>query len=190
MKLSDEQLKLMRIRGLPGYLIQEQELKIEDYISTYTHEEEGTTPLRITKDQQLNWYKAMLQDITHSPYIACISSNPNDMRAKIVGAMLMKECLLQDKEVLWHTLIGGYVDDLRDNTKYWRKKLDVLIIANVTPDSTPNKFEKLRDILELYSDIPRIVLTTQVEPLEFFNTMGIQLNYGFNLKSKRSKALG
>lgn len=187
MKFSEQETKLMRVRGLPGYILSETEFKVDDFIQTYTSTLEKLTPMTIKKTNQVKYLKDILEDPTHAPYTACISSEPNDLRAKIIGSQIMQRCIQEDKEVLWHTVIGGYKDDLRDNTKYWKRKLDCLIIANFLPDSTEMKYEKVRDLLELYSDIPRIILTTQAEPYAFFNAMGIPLNYGIHIRSKRCR---
>ena len=52
--------------------------------------------------------------------------------------------------------------------------LSMLILSNFNTESTPLKVEKLRDILERYSNIPRIVVLGGIDPFTFFAT---RLNY-------------
>lgn len=185
MNFTEQETKLMRLKGLPGYILSEKEFRLEDYLTNYTSTLEGLKPLPVKKEQQFNHFREMMLDPVHAPYIACISSSPNDLRAKILASSIMQQCIKQGIEPYWHTVIGGYKDELRDNIQYWRRKLGLLIITNFTPDSTDAKYEKVRDLIEIYNDIPRIIVTAQAEPFSFFNAMGIPLHYGINVKSKR-----
>jgi hypothetical protein len=57
-----------------------------------------------------------------------------------------------------------------------------LIISNINETSTPHKLEKVRDILEKYSECPRIVVMSGSDPLTFFGTkLFYQINAGILL---------
>lgn len=111
--------------------------------------------------------------------VVCISSFPSDLRAKIVAMNLMNSAInykllssrrdIKARDLpLWHVVTGGFKDNLREQQE--GKRPCMLILTNVNVESTPAKIEKLRDILELYSDIPRIVITGGEDPITFFAT--------------------
>ncbi len=152
--------------------------------------------------------------IRGSPVIG-ISSFPTDLRAKLLACCIMNKVI--DKFVtnkghitqyglpLWHKVYGGFKDDLRDDGV--NTKPSLLILTNVLVNSTNMKIEKLRDILEKYDDIPRIVVISGnrsieadiskypvgsipcagVDPITFFATkLQYPLNHGFYLGMTRS----
>jgi hypothetical protein len=75
----------------------------------------------------------------------------------------------------WHTLTGNWADEFRDKKIEGRPSL--LFLANVHVQSSSTKLEKLRDILEMYSGVPRIVVLAGEDPVTFFNT---KMFYGLN----------
>jgi hypothetical protein len=111
----------------------------------------------------------------------CISSEPSDIKAKVLAKNILQVALDNGVRGKWHTIIGGYKDELRDKVK----PVNLLVLSNVPYNATDVKLEKLRDILELYHGVPRIVVTTGCEPIEFFNHLGLPLNYGLWIRSKR-----
>ena len=105
-------------------------------------------------------------------YILGISSFPSDARAKHMAVMIMRNAisLIQRKNIkldypLWHKVYGNYKDELRDRPNL---SISMLILSNITSDSTSTKLEKVRDLLERYSDIPRIVVLSGTDPITFF----------------------
>jgi hypothetical protein len=62
---------------------------------------------------------------------------------------------------------GSWHDRLRDGAD---DQPSMLIVSNITVNSTNVKLEKLRDLLEMYSHIPRIVVVTGIDPVTFANT--------------------
>lgn len=102
-----------------------------------------------------------------------LGSYPTDSRAKLLGANYMLNAISQYRKMIprqrrgksqpiWHKLYGGYKDVLLDGNL----KPSFIVISNVTEESTPFKLEKLRDILERHSDVPRIiVMGTKEDPV-------------------------
>lgn len=114
-----------------------------------------------------------------SVYTYCISSPATDSNAKFVASYIYArwyekwEKELRTKGVgkpMWHTLTGAFADELRDNRLRGHRKPCGLILGNVPSNSSNVKLEKLRDLLEIYSDIPRIVVTSGEDPVEFFTS--------------------
>ena len=182
--------KILTLDGLPPYLFRERPSKLEDLVSNYTTASAGLKPLSIKKSQQLSDAEVVMEDPTHAPYLMCVSSDPNDLKAKYFAACVALSTRRQQKKVVWHTLLGGYKDELRDKPKV-HHNTDLLILSNIPAGSTDVKFEKLRDICEIYSHVPRLVITTGSEPVKLFNEIGLSLNYTLWIRSNRcSRVLG
>jgi hypothetical protein len=142
--------------------------------SSFTSSVEGLKPKHIESEQQLEWYQKILDD-PFKPWCFCITSDPNDRAAKLAAAFIMQRALQvqHDRLPLWHDLMGGFVNPLL-NEEVSRPSL--LVISNVLPNSTAVKFEKLRDLLEYHSRIPRIVVSSGENPFSFFQKMYYPLN--------------
>ena len=84
---------------------------------------------------------------------------------------------------LWHKVYGGYQDTLWD--RHSDEKPSLLIISNVVDGAGNVKIEKTRDLLEMYSHIPRIVVMGGQDPLTFFGTkLYYPINAGLYLGPK------
>lgn len=125
----------------------------------------------------------MLTDLLENPLrgnpIIAIGSHPSDQRAKLLAVNIMYRAILyQDKFYatqrgrqeypLWHKVYGGLRDELRDDGLPGRPSM--LIYSNIDVHSTNYKLEKLRDLLEKYNDVPRVVIVAGCDPVEFFGT--------------------
>ncbi len=131
-----------------------------------------------------------------SNYTFCISGTGTDSTAKFVAAWMYAQLLTAYKELaskeafafgkpVWHTLTGSFKDEYRDERRHGKSKPSAFILTNVPSDSSQIKIEKLRDILELYNDVPRIVVTTGMDPVEFFtNKLHFPLNGGIMVANK------
>jgi hypothetical protein len=134
---------------------------------SFTSSIEGLKPKFISKDDQLNWFQDAIDD-PFKAHCICISSEPNDRIAKAAAAYLMQNAYdkAENRLPLWHDIMGNFENKLlRDDIS----QPSMLILSNVLPNSTAVKFEKLRDILETYPDIPRIVVTSGMDPFMFFS---------------------
>lgn len=144
-----------------------------------------------TKRQVNSIVKLLTNPLRGAPTI-CISSFPTDLRAKLIACQIMNVAIDQHQARTrkhgqtmprWHKVYGGYKDELRDKDIQKERESDeypcMLILTNVLPESTPYKLEKLRDLLEKYDDIPRIVVLGGSDPLTFFATkLQYPLNHG------------
>ena len=179
------EVKRLTLAGMPGYLMKERPFKLKKHVSNYTSSTDGMTPKAVKASEQIEDYETMMEDPVHAPYISCISSDPNDLQAKLLAASIMLEAQRQGYVVHWHTVVGGFKDPMRDKRVMFAKK-ELVILANVPYLSTDTKWEKVRDILELFSDVPRIVVSTGCEPIKLFNEIGYHLNYPIWLRSQRA----
>lgn len=120
-----------------------------------------------------------------------IGSYPTDLRAKMLALNIMNKAIdYQDRSSsrrmsrrdypLWHKVFGGFRDDLLDAKEM--ESPSMLIISNVCNTSTAMKIEKVRDILEKYTRIPRVVVVSGCDPMHFFAMkLHIPMDYGFYL---------
>lgn len=154
----------------------------ERYITSVTSDIPGMKVKRIPKKRQLSSLRDIRKNPFKLPYLAVISSMPNDQKAKLVAASIMETALSKHmgnrntfsrNPPLWHTLVGGFGDKLLD------EKPSLLIISNITYTSSDHKIEKLRDLLETHHDIPRIVVMSGNDPVSFMNSrVHLAMNYG------------
>lgn len=105
-----------------------------------------------------------------TPMIYGVSGNPDDSKAKYFAAYLIDlhiKHLKADANPVWATLYGGF-----DNPWLNSEKADptLLVISNLTPNSTTTKLEKARDLIEAFPDIPRIVVVAGMDPMSFLTT--------------------
>lgn len=179
--------KYMLARGMPNYVMRIPPYPADRHVTSITSELPDLKVKHIPKKRQITYLKEIRTNPFKLPYLAVISSDPNDLKAKLMAAVIMEAALAKHMSStttfsknppLWHTLIGGFDLKLAD------EKPSLLIISNVTSDSTPHKIEKLRDLLETHHDIPRIVIATGTDPVSLMNSrVRLALNYGIYITS-------
>lgn len=101
------------------------------------------------------------------PSVYGVASAPSDQRAKYFAAFLVQNFLESaplNATVRWDSLYGSF-----DNPGMSTEP-SLLVITGLTPNSTPVKLEKARDLLEKHSGIPRIVVIAGEDPITFFMT--------------------
>lgn len=134
----------------------------------------------------------LLANPLHGSPIIGIGSMPTDTRAKFLAMSIMDAAITQQSSgahrgkamPFWHPVTGGYYDTLRDD-RGERPHFSMLIITSVGPDSTNVKIEKVRDLLEIYHNIPRIVVVNGCDPVSFFaDKIRMGLRYAFMLNDK------
>lgn len=177
--------------GVQGIVFAQKPFALDSQVGIITGATKTGKPRNIRKQEQIDAFAKVLSKPLHTPYTMCIASAGTDMRAKYAAAFL----LLRGVEVhsklrrdtnrlspLWHVVTGSYMDEVRDRGTRPGKRPAMLVLTNITADSSEVKVEKLRDLLELYSDIPRIVTLTGTDPVTFFNTrLDYPLNFGLYL---------
>jgi len=166
--------------GCPKDLYHIGPFKLEKSCKTFVVDPENDKKKvrRFPAPQQLLEFKPLLaHPLKDKNYICCISSYPNDSRAKLTAANLVaaairyiEYCGSNGKSVppppIWHHVgVHPYYDRLL-RTKV---PCSLLVLGGVINIGSDGKFDKLRDLLELYHDIPRIVVTSSQNPVAFFN---------------------
>lgn len=96
-----------------------------------------------------------------------VASAPSDLRAKYFAAFLVQVYINNappNTSIRWEPLYSSF------NNPALMAEPSLLIITGLTPNSTPVKLEKARDLLEKHSGIPRIVVVSGEDPVTFFST--------------------
>lgn len=197
-RLDNQVFKQLRARKMPGDLLQTRDFELEPHVVSIVSKVDGLKTKNIPKQVQLSKFTTLLENPIASPYLMIISSMPNDGKAKHVGAFIMSKVInlqLHNKVAtkgrqlpLWHTLTGSFQDSLRDSKTLVNPSL--LLFSNITDESTNVKIEKLRDLLEIYSHLPRIVMITGTDAMTFANTrLRLPVNHVLNLSTAKKQTL-
>lgn len=144
----------------------------------------------ISPVKQLKALNAIVANPLRGSYVLAISSFPSDLRARYLAAMLMSLAIDKHRTMrtskglpVWHHVYGGAGDPFRD--KPLPEAPSMLILSNVNANSSQTKLEKIRDLLEKFSNIPRIVVLGGPDPCSLFSNylyyplkVGIYLGVG------------
>lgn len=103
------------------------------------------------------------------PMVYVVCGNPDDSKAKYFAAYLayLHKCKYQHRaEIHWEAVFGGFENPLlkRDITP------TMLIISNLSENSTAVKIEKAKDLIEKWPNIPRVVVCAGEDPISFAAT--------------------
>jgi len=142
----------------------------------------------VSANRQATALQRVLSNPIRSHYTMGISSFPSDALAKHLAAYVMNEAIKawrvkhRPGRTLpkWHRVFGGLSDPLRD--KPLEETPSLLVLSNINEASSNYKLEKVRDLLERYSHIPKIVVLSGADPITFFATkLYAPLNVGLYL---------
>lgn len=114
----------------------------------------------------------MFLDDPRTPMIYVVTGAPDDSKAKLFAAYLMHhhlKALGPESNPVWHALYGGFENKLlRDHEgPDSMMRPTMLVLTNLTSDSTAVKLEKARDLIERFDNIPRIVVAAGDDPISF-----------------------
>lgn len=199
-KYAADRVKTLKMQGVDGsaFAVLRRPFLLDDALVSITPmipkwlPEDYNIPKTNVRRQIDACHKLLIHPLRSNP-ITCIGSMVTDDRAKFLAMSIMNEAIDQMKQgshrgkllPIWHRVMGGYQDELRDAKE--RRNISMLIIANVGPDSTPQKIEKVRDLLERYDHIPRIVVVNGSDPVSFFaEKIRMTMQYAILMNSARS----
>lgn len=137
----------------------------------------------VSPAKQAKALASIVENPIRASYTACFNSFPSDMLAKHLAVYVFNQaCISWQKRhkpgrvlPIWHRVFGGLTDPLRDRNMEDTPSL--LVLSNINESSSAYKLEKVRDLLEKYSHVPRIVVTSSRDPITFFAT---KLHYPLN----------
>jgi hypothetical protein len=183
--------KLLISRGVPPQdlptkstrvVVEESLVKIEPSIQNVI-----SKPISISK--QYKMLESLVEHPLRASYTIGIASFPSDARAKHLAIYLMSLACEHHRKgnhkpgrsyPLWHRVYGGFQDSLRD--KPIQEIPSLLVISNVNASSSQSKLEKVRDLLEKFSEVPKIVVIGGEPPCNLFaNKLYYPMKMGFYL---------
>lgn len=199
-KYDAERVKTLKMQGVDGsaFAVLRRPFLLDDALVPITPmvpdwlPEGFDIPKTNVRRQSEALHKLLIDPLRGRPIIG-IGSMVTDDRAKFLAMSLMNEAIDMQKRgshrgkllPIWHRVSGGYYDELRDAKE--RKNISMLVIANVAPDDTAIKREKVRDLLEKYDHIPRIVVVNGSDPVSYFAAkIRMTMQYAFMLNNARS----
>lgn len=150
---------------IPGYVWQQPPFVFDPDVFIPSHQD--LQKKIIEADTQLRSHSAWMNGDFRNGVYAC-ASDPNDSKALYFAAHLVdlwQQRVSPNQRVIWHTIKStGYKNELIDNNE----PCDLLVLSNLTPNSSPSKMERTRDLLVHYSGIPRILVIAGEDPVSFF----------------------
>lgn len=188
----DDKARLLHA-GVQGQVFMQRSLELEDVTGLIESTTVTGRPKIVKAALQVKQFNRLYASPCDAPYVLCISSIGTDLRAKFTAAFLLNRALRSfDRDrystlrsgPVWHMLTGSYSDEYRDRIREVKrgKKPALIVLSNVTTDSSEVKIEKLRDLLEVFADVPRIVTITGEDPYTFFaSRLQYPLDVGLNL---------
>lgn len=177
--IHEKDVVALRVNGAPIPQYDQLEVAAQSYIH-----KSGGKAKQIAEKLQLDHLKKY-GGLYGQSYTFCVSSPGHDGYAKFIGSWWFLKWMEQQHKTslarpVWHAIDGGYYDRMRDT----KVNCSGLILTGVVRGSSAIKIEKLRDILEKYQNIPKVVLTSDETPLEFFERLRIVLTSGIMLSTK------
>ncbi len=173
---SDVEKSILLQRGV-GYRLLRIKYPLAHQLIDIPNEKKG---LSISWKMQEKWLDDLLHEPLSKPRLILITSDhgelmPRGLALEIVRSMLalhLEQARNGETSYLaprWHTLYGGRFDSLRDGQE---RSLDegrpcALILDNIQIDMQPDKGDRMRDLLRIYEDQPRIVIAIGCNPHEF-----------------------
>ena len=172
--------RILEKSGVPhsAFLRANSSINIDESVVKIECELNGTKLRKVSTSRQVKNFEKMWENPLWGSYLFVISSYPTDIRAKNVALAVMAKAMDQfyrkkrENKVLikrtppvWHNVMSGFKDKFLDTEINVLPSM--LILSNVTEDSTQLKMEKLRDLIVKYDGIPRIVITCASDPLTF-----------------------
>lgn len=168
-ELNKKYMPILLNRGMNGSVMRQPAYELKPV--TFTAKVEGLEPRMISRDKQLKVVDQFLED-PFLPRTIGLYSAPDDGMAKLLAAFLMQHAAINTNSrtalPLWHDLTGGFNNSLINERNAKAQGASMLVLNNVGPQSTQPKLEKLRDIIETYTEIPKIVVITGCDPYTFF----------------------
>lgn len=176
--LPKEREKLLLSRGVPQADLIHGTTTVDVLASLTKYETSipGVHAKLVSAQKQSRALESILSNPLRGSYTVCVNSFPSDLLAKNLATHIFSRGIdaWQKRHKpgrglpLWHRVFGGLNDVLRD--KQTDDTPSLLIISNVNESSSAHKLEKVRDILEKYSHVPRIVVSSGSDPITFFTT--------------------
>lgn len=191
-RFSSNNQKILKSRGVDGMCFAGKRNAFQFDVSAVRIKPDipGTIVKGLSVKHQVRSFSKLIEHpLRGSPMIG-IGSFPSDLRAKMLAVNIMDSAIsfqdsnLKNKRLnrrdypMWHKVYGGLGDNLRDIGT--SSSPSMIVLSNVDADSTAHKIEKVRDILEKFPNIPRLVVISGCDPMWFFaQKLHLPMDNGF-----------
>jgi hypothetical protein len=150
---------------------------LEENVASFKPSVSGVKTRNIGEPKQLDYYNRIMLNPLKGNGTYVLNSFPTDLRAKQLAAVIMNKSITDHNDIsnkfrkgrnlpMWIKLVGYGGPDLIKQIR--EVNPCALFISNINDESTPHKIEKLRDILEVFDNIPKYIITAGQDPLTFF----------------------
>lgn len=169
---SDGIRSLMASRGVPRHLLKGSVILEENGLSPCIH----TAFKPIQAKVQMSQLRRSVENPTHGSYLLVIGSLYEEGTAEAVAVGIMQYAMQravtspsESPRPFLHPVYGGWKDRLRDDEAYRSGigRIGMLVLTNLADNSTPAKLEAARDLLHMYSSIPRVLVVAGTDPWAF-----------------------
>lgn len=164
-------------RGAPTSAFSPILFDVQDRLVRISADIERLSVRNISPERQAAKLKNVYESVLDTNYILVINSFPSDTVAKHLALSLMYQAyymFLKKKAMpryskrmltppLWHRVYNTYRSPLIDE----KQNPCMLVLSNIVDESTPLKFDKVRDLLDAYDDVPRILVAAPTDPVTF-----------------------
>ena len=170
--------KLMLSRGLDKLVLANKRttFDLEDSLTPFKPTVDSVKTKPISFKKQLDISKRLLDHPLRGSGVYVLNSFPTDLRAKLMAAVIMNKACEDHRDQAPHQRKGlsaplwirvnGF-NDFNQIANIKEQRPSLIILSNITDSATPQKIERLRDIIDTFDNIPRIVVTTGPDPLTF-----------------------
>jgi hypothetical protein len=178
-------LNLLKLRGVPeGVLYSSFPKHIEHAVSRMETNADQKITRTISAQKQLNYLAKTLKDPFASNYVFSISGESNDALPLQIALQIFNTAIdlsQVGKRPFWHMVTGGTKDSLRDSSELMQLQMggtpSLLVISNLASNSTMMKVEKVHDLINMFSSIPRILIIAGENPISYCSrTLHISVN--------------
>lgn len=188
--LTKEREKILIGRGVPqaDLVHGHSTFDVVPNLVKYETEIPGMQTKVVSVGKQLRALESLVENPIRGTYAVGINSFPSDLLAKHLAVHIFNLAVESWQRRHkpgrtmpgWHRVYGGLGDILRD--RHSEEIPSLLVISNINESSSAFKLEKVRDLLEKYSHVPRIVVMSAKDPITFFATkLHYPINAGINI---------
>lgn len=160
---------------IPGHVFRQGRFKFDP--RTFIPEDERLEDTPIIDQVQLDSLQRFKENPATPVYYG-VGGSPDDNKAKYFAAYLsyIHYTSVSNPSVLWQPMYGGFSNPLLESSEY-KSAPTMLVLYNLATCATSVKLDKLRDILDKFSDIPRVVVNAGLDPISFAS---VKLNVPIN----------
>lgn len=160
--------------GVPKSVLASEEFDLVNSLSCIEMELENKVK-KIRSSSQVKVFEATLK-LVEKPYLYVISGKTDAVKSKKAALCLLDTYLTKQLKTnknleydkfwrppVWHSVYANLNDSLRDRPP--EALPGFLVLETLYPNSTVTRLDKIRDLLSIYSSIPRVIVGAGDDPI-------------------------